>query len=88
MRAITPTLLLRCQHCDWRPPADAVVEAVALHNQVEHDTDKYELAMVAVCTCGAEMVHTGTTNGPSGELLDHFLCTFDNIVGLITRRPT
>lgn len=71
---LNKTLQLQCQHCGWRPPEDAVMEAVQLHCQVEHDTDKVVLDLVPVCTCGAtmEFLHS-RPNGP-GSTKDYFSC--------------
>lgn len=67
------SLTLQCKHCAYRPPANSVIEAFALHTEVEHDTDSYELDLVPVCSCGAAMTHT-ETRPTGGGFKDYVRC--------------
>lgn len=60
---------LECKTCSHRWPGDAVVEAIRLHFNVEHDSDSIELELRAVCRCGAAM----TFDGSEGTL-DRYTC--------------
>lgn len=66
---------LQCKHCDCRWPPDAVVEAMLLHFQVEHDTDAVTLDLRAVCQCGAAMDLSHTVSLGIYTLRDHFVCS-------------
>lgn len=66
---------LQCKHCDCRWPPDAVVEAVLLHFQVEHDTDDVTLDLRAICECGAAMTLTDTVSLGIDKVRDNFTCS-------------
>jgi DNA-directed RNA polymerase subunit RPC12/RpoP len=78
------TLRLHCKDCGWRPPEDAVMEAVQLHFQVEHDTDQVTLDLLAVCACGAAMGHT-VTKPTGGGFKDYVLCPACGSAGFVKR---
>ncbi len=80
-------LRLQCKYCDWIPPENAVMEAVALHCQVDHDTSEIALDMVAVCSCGASM--TLTESRPTGGgMKDYMGCPACGNTGHLIRRDT
>jgi hypothetical protein len=68
------SLRLQCKHCGHRPDENSVMEAMALHFEVEHDTDKYELDLVPVCSCGAAMTVTNTRPDTPGQVKDYLEC--------------
>lgn len=71
------SMALQCKHCHDQWPDDTVVEALLLHFQIEHDTDKVEMNLVAVCRCSLVMEFTDSTpiaNKP-GMIADHFKCS-------------
>lgn len=70
---LNDSLRLKCKHCEYLPPDAAKMEAVQLHCQVEHDTDKVELDLLPLCTCGAAMEHT-FSKPMRGGTWDHFRC--------------
>lgn len=76
---------LQCQPCGWRPPEDATMEAVQLHFQVEHDTDKVTLDLVALCSCGAAMTVTNTRPAGPGQVKDYLSCAACGNTGHLTR---
>lgn len=69
-----PAFKLACQACGERWPDDTEMEAVQLHMQVEHDTDKVELDLIAVCRCNAAMALTRSRALASGRVQDYFDC--------------
>lgn len=73
---IPAVLRLRCAVCEYEMPGDATVEAFALHCQVEHDTDKVNLNLAVVCTCGASMQLRNTRETADG-FADRFECAHD-----------
>lgn len=81
---LNDSLRLQCKHCGHRPPEDSAIEAFALHCQIEHDTDKVELDLVAVCTCGAAMTHT-QTRPAGGGFKDYVTCPACGNTGHIKR---
>lgn len=85
MSEIPPVLVLQCKHCDYRPPEDAVMEAFQLHCQVEHDTDKLEMDLVVVCTCGSTMKLVRTRETATG-FVDRFECEHDGNRTSVRRR--
>lgn len=66
-------MALACKHDGERWPQDTPMEAVLLHFQVEHDTDKIELDLIVVCACNTAMTLT-RTEVVSGGYRDHFDC--------------
>lgn len=82
---IARSLTLQCKDCGWRPPEDATMEAVQLHFQVEHDTDKVTLDLVAVCACGATMGHAAS-RPTGGGFKDYFRCPADGNTGFVIRK--
>jgi len=78
------TLRLQCKECQWRPPEDATMEAVQLHFQVDHDTDKVTLDLAAVCTCGASMAHVRTAP-TGGGFKDYMRCAACGNTGFVKR---
>lgn len=87
MTYIEPTLLLECAECGHRPPPDSVQEALLLHFQVEHDTDKIHMNLSAVCTCGKTMTFV-ETKPTGGGVRDWFRCDADGNEGFVFRDPT
>lgn len=81
---LNSTLTLQCKHCDHRPDEKSVVEAFALHCQVEHDTDDYRFDLVAVCTCGAAMTHA-ESRPTGGGFKDYVTCPACGNTGYIKR---
>jgi hypothetical protein len=79
-------MALECKHCAHRWPDTSVVEAMLLHFQVEHDTDKVVVDLVAVCDCGATMTFTHTERESSTRDRDHFRCSACGRRGAIRRR--
>jgi hypothetical protein len=77
---LNDSLRLKCKRCEYLPPDSAKMEAVQLHCQVEHDTDKVELDLVPVCSCGTAMEHTG-----SGQFKDYFKCAACGNTGHVKR---
>lgn len=67
---------LQCKRCSVAWPGNAVMEAVLLHMQVEHDTDEVVLDLVAVCTCGEAMTFTESrpTGGGSKDYMKCGVC--------------
>lgn len=55
MRLIDTRMDFACKTCRHRWPSDTVMQSIGLHFDVEHDTDKYEVDLIVVCTCNAEM---------------------------------
>lgn len=81
---LNKTLALQCKPCGWRPPQDAVTEAVQLHFQVEHDTDEVTLDLVPVCTCGTAM--TSARSAPAGGgFKDYMECKACGHTGFLRR---
>jgi DNA-directed RNA polymerase subunit RPC12/RpoP len=78
------SMRLQCQRCGWPPPEGATMDAVLLHVQVEHDTDDVKLDLVAVCTCGAAMEHTGT-RPTGGGVKDYVRCPACGNTGFVKR---
>jgi len=71
-----PDLVLLCKQCRWRPPTDTVMEAVALHMEVEHDTDDISMEMVAWCErCDLEMPLEEKIPHRSGSVVCVHRCT-------------
>jgi hypothetical protein len=70
----TARMMLACQYCGERWPDDAVMEAMALHTQVEHDTDDYRLDLILVCACNTTMTLTRSEPLRSGRVRLHFDC--------------
>lgn len=85
---VRPPMALQCKECDWRPPEDAMMEAVALHFNVEHDTDNYAMDLRAVCSCGAAMTFDERTE-PRGPRLvaDFFTCPACGNTAEVHREP-
>lgn len=84
MPEIGPQLVLECKECGHRPPPDSVQEALLLHFQVEHDTDKIHLNLSAVCTCGTTMTFTGSSP-TGGGFKDHYHCPACGNTGWVKR---
>lgn len=82
MSGAVARMALECKHCRLRLDPDAVLEAYMLHMQVEHDTDKIELDLVAVCRCGATM----TLDSVQGSL-HQFVCPACGGRGSLRSRP-
>lgn len=70
----TARLMLVCHHCGDRWPDDAVMEAVRLHMQVEHDTDEVEVDMILACACNARMALTRKEPLRNGRERHHYDC--------------
>jgi hypothetical protein len=81
---LNDSLRLQCKECSWRPPDGASMEAVQLHCQVEHDTDKVALNLVPVCSCGASMEHTAT-KPTGGGFKDYVKCGACGNTGFVKR---
>lgn len=82
-------LRLICPLCQWIPPSAAVMEAVELHFQVEHDTRKVRLELIPVCTCGATMtfVNAAESAPGSGRFKDYHHCSSCGNTGFVVRTP-
>jgi hypothetical protein len=78
------SMRLQCKTCGWRPPEDAIMEAVQLHFQVEHDTDAVTLDLVPVCSCGSAMTHVRTAP-TGGGFKDHMTCDACGSTGFVKR---
>lgn len=70
---IKPALRLECHTCNWAPPETAVMEAVKLHFQVEHDTAELVMDLAAICSCGQRM-ELVRSSPFAGKFVDHMLC--------------
>lgn len=81
---LNSSMRLQCKICNWRPPDDAIMEAVQLHFQVEHDTDAVTLDLVAVCSCGAAMTFVRTAP-TGGGFKDHMECGACGNKGFVKR---
>lgn len=88
MAMIEPALELECHICRWRPPPNAVMEAVLLHFQVEHDTDDVKLDLAVICNCEATMAFTFSEPGKGTEVQDHFRCPKCLNTTVVKRDPT
>lgn len=51
------------------------MEAVALHYNVEHDSDDYTLSLRAICSCGAAMTFDNKTERRGDLFVDFFTCS-------------
>lgn len=78
------SLRLQCKHCQWRPPEDMIMEGVALHFNVEHDSDEVTLDLAVVCSCGAAMTHT-VTKPTGGGFKDYVECRACGNTGFVKR---
>lgn len=78
------SMRLQCKTCRWVPPDDMVMEGAQLHFQVDHDTDEITLDLVAVCSCGEAMTHTGS-RPTGGGTKDYFRCGICGNTGHIYR---
>ena len=78
------SMRLQCKACGWRPPEDAIMEAVKLHLQVEHDTDAVTLDLAVVCSCGSAMAHVRTAP-TGGGFKDHMTCGACGSTGFVKR---
>jgi hypothetical protein len=81
---------LDCKACtntrtNW--PDDTPMEAVALHFNVEHDTDKIEINLVAVCTCGEAMKFVSSAHWRN-DITDFFSCSVCGNTGYTERKAT
>lgn len=82
---LNQSMRLQCKPpCSWRPPDDALMEAVQLHFQVEHDTDEVTLDLAVICSCGAAMEHTRTAP-TGGGFKDHVKCGACGNTGFVKR---
>lgn len=79
-------MALQCGTCDHRWPDTAVVEAMLLHFQVEHDTDDVRVDLRAICRCGAAMRFTHVEHERPHRERDHFRCDACGSRGAIRRR--
>lgn len=79
---------LACRHCSCRWPHDAVIEAMQLHFNVEHDTNEIHLDLIAVCRCGATMRHTGSGQLGGGRTRERYHCDACGGDGSIDRNPS
>lgn len=80
----TARMMLACKYDGDRWPDDTQMEAVLLHFQVEHDTDRVELDLIVVCACNTAMRLTRTETTVTGYV-DHFECPSDGLVTEIAR---
>ena len=78
------SLSLHCKECGQRWADGTTMEAVQLHCQVEHDTDKVALDLLPVCSCGAAMEHSESKPG-GGHFKDYFKCAACGNTGFIRR---
>ena len=78
------SMRLQCKPCGWRPPDDMTLEGAQLHFQVDHDTDEVTFDLVAVCTCGEAMTHTGT-RPTDGGFKDYMSCGVCGNTGFLKR---
>lgn len=78
------SMRLQCQPCGWPLPDGMTMEAAQMHFQVDHDTDEVTLDLVAVCTCGEAMAHTGT-RPTGGGFKDYVKCGVCGSTGYIRR---
>lgn len=86
---VKPAMELQCHYCDYRPPRDAPMEAFALHVNMEHDTDKYQLDLRAICTCGDAMTFDQRTEKRGGGLeVDFFTCPACSNTAEVHRRAS
>lgn len=84
---ISPTFTLECEHCRHRWPHDAVVEAMLLHFQVEHDTDEVRLELTVVCTCRAAMALSSTSELGGGAVAEWYTCPACGNTARVRRKP-
>lgn len=82
MSTIRPNLILKCRHCEVRPPPGSDLEAFQMHMQVYHNMDEVELELVALCICGKTMTvdpdgSRRITNRPN-MIADHWTCICGN----------
>lgn len=85
----TARMRLACMHCRVTWPDDAVLEAIQLHFQVDHDTDKIELALVSICNqCLGEMKYYRVEPTGGGWWMYH-RCEACDLVGRVktTKKP-
>ena len=80
------SMRLQCKPCGWVPPADMTMQDARLHFQVDHDTDKVTLDLVAVCSCGEAMTHT-ESRPTGGGMKDYLVCGVCGNTGYVRREP-
>lgn len=78
------SMRLQCGTCGWVPPEDMTVQDAQLHFQVDHDTDEVKFDLVAVCTCGEAMTHTGS-RPTGGGFKDYMSCGVCGNTGFVKR---
>jgi hypothetical protein len=78
---------LQCKRCGWPPPESMSMLDARLHFQVDHDTDKIEFELAAMCTCNEAMVVTHS-RASGGGVKDFLTCGVCGSTGFLHRRAT